>query len=147
VDNSSQQEPCHELIVYFRWRDRSRVDPPATHVDAATTPVTPQGPPFISRMSKTVRGVVSWPPLMPKRRVKSLPPGATPWRSRRLAGLTAEQPRLFAARSRSKKVLLQALGAAVEDDVATFVSLKKYAELFSNHLSAIQIKALAALFG
>jgi hypothetical protein len=107
----------------------------------------PQGLPFISRMFKTIHSAVSRPPLMPKCRVKSLPPGATPRRSKRLASLTVEQPRPSVARSRSKKVLLEALGAAVEDDVATSVSLQKYVELFSNPLLAIQIKALAALFG
>jgi hypothetical protein len=47
---------------------------------------------FISIMSKNVCAGVTRPPLMSKHRVKSMPPGATPRRSRRLAGFAAEQP-------------------------------------------------------
>jgi hypothetical protein len=78
VNNGSLQVSCRELLVYSQRRDRQRIDPPATHADEAANPVTPQGPSFISRMSKTIRGAVSQPPLMPKRRVKTLPSGATP---------------------------------------------------------------------
>jgi hypothetical protein len=42
---------------------------------------------------------------------------------------------------------MNSLGMLLEEAEVSSAALQKYAELFSNPLSAIQIKALAALFG
>jgi hypothetical protein len=42
---------------------------------------------------------------------------------------------------------MNTLGVVLEEADVSSATLQKYAELFSNPLSAIQIKALAALFG
>jgi hypothetical protein len=100
-------------------------------------------------MSKRVGGGVPRPPQVQKRHVKTMPPGITLRRSRRLARIGAEQHQHcpLAAPWRSKKVLLNTLGMVPEEADVSSAARQKYAELFSNLLSAIQIKALAALFG
>jgi hypothetical protein len=95
-------------------------------------------------MSKKVTGGATQPPQMQKRRVKTMPPGFTLRRSRRLTGIEVEQQhhRLLVARSRSKKLLMDTHGMDISS-----AALQKYAELSSNPPSATQIRALAALFG
>jgi hypothetical protein len=49
--------------------------------------------------------------------------------------------------SRSKKTLMKILGVVRDDAHFTSEDLDKYAAAFRNPLSAVQVKALAALFG
>jgi hypothetical protein len=116
---------------------------------AEVAPVTPQGASFIRRMSKTVGGGAPRPPQVQKHHVKTMPLGITPRCSKSLAGIGAEQHHHcpLAAPSRSKKVLMNTLGMVPEEANVSSTALQKYAEFFSNPLSAIQIKALVTLFG
>jgi hypothetical protein len=77
-------------LVYSRWRAGIRAATPHPST-AEAAPVTPQGASFIRRMSKRVGGGVPRPPQVQKRHIKTMPPGITLRRSRRLARIGAEQ--------------------------------------------------------
>jgi hypothetical protein len=68
--------------------------------------------------------------------------------SRKIAGLGAKQQLQHPIGcSRSKKTLMKSLGVARDDACITSEDLDKYIAAFHNPLSAVQVKALAALFG
>jgi hypothetical protein len=78
---------------------------------------------------------------------QSPPPEAT-LRSHRIAGLGAEQQlQQPLVCSRSKKILMKSLGVVRDDARITSEHLDKYVTAFHTPLSAVQVKALAALFG
>jgi hypothetical protein len=77
-------------LVYTRRRAGIRAATPRPST-AEAAPVTPQGASFIRRMSKRVGGGAPCPPQVQKHRAKTMPPGITPRRSRKLAGIGAEQ--------------------------------------------------------
>jgi hypothetical protein len=115
--------------------------PPATQS-------TPPGVLFVGKMTKHLGGAVIGLPHMPKRRVKTLPPGTTPRRSRRIAGFGVEpQQQPINVRSRSKRTLMKTLHVVSDAESISPKALDKYAAVFSNPLSSTQIKVLAALFG
>jgi hypothetical protein len=115
--------------------------PPATQS-------TPPGVLFVGKMTKRLGGAVIGLPHMPKRRVKTLPPGTTPRCSRRIAGFGVEpQQQPINVRSRSKRTLMKTLHVVSDAESISPKALDKYAAVFSNPLSSTQIKVLAALFG
>jgi hypothetical protein len=86
--------------VLFLTRRASSKPTSAPNPPQSTSPAAT----FISKMIKTLGGGGFRLPQVPKRRVKSLPLGTTPRRSRRIAGFGAEQQQhSIPGCSRSKK--------------------------------------------
>ena len=84
-------------------------------------------------------------PVINKRRYKSQLSGATPRRSRWLAGAAMEFP-LNDLGGRTKKKAMRSLGILDENKGIDQQALDDYAKLFGQPLSDSQLQALAALF-
>jgi hypothetical protein len=98
---------------------------------------------FIDKLTRRTSGLLAVP--VNKRRSKTLPPGATPRRSRRLAGATVEFD-INDLERRTKKKVMRNLELIEENEGIDQQALSEYAKLFQHPLSDFHIRALSALF-
>lgn len=138
-----------EVAAVLGARSRLR-DPPLSYsrrrsrVVAVATPPRAPAEQFINRITSKVGSLLPVPKIS-RRRSKTAQASHAPRRSRRVAGLPVEPGKLDA--SGCRKSLLRALGSDVVEVKITMKDQDRYASLFPQQLSVVQISALAALFG
>jgi len=113
--------------------------PPPSSVDPVASRTT-----FINKLARRAGGLLPVPTIN-KRRSKTLHPGYTSRRSRRLAGAKTEFG-LNDLEGRTKKKAMRSLKLIEEHEGIDQLALDEYAKLFGQPLPDSHVQALAALF-